>query len=92
MLALLVITWLFGFKKGRKFLLYCSDVAGAFDRVNAKRLTEKLEALEVPGQWVYLFASWLRDREALVVVGGELSKTMVLQNMVFQGTVWRPTL
>ena len=92
LLALLVLTWLSGFEKGRKFLLYCSDVAGAFDRVDAKRLTEKLEALEVPGQWVNLFASWLRDREALVVVGGELSKTMVLQNMVFQGTVWGPTL
>ena len=87
-----MLTWLLGFDCGRKFLLYCSDVAGAFDRVSAQRLTEKLTALGVPPDWVRLFSSWLRSREALVVVGGAYSKVMSLVDMVFQGTVWGPPL
>ena len=48
LLALLALTWLSGFQKGRKYLFYCSDVAGAFDRVDAQRFTETFEALGVP--------------------------------------------
>ena len=36
LLALLVLTWLLGFDRGYKFLLYCSDVSGAFDKVSTK--------------------------------------------------------
>lgn len=92
LLALLVLSWLLGFDKGRKYCLYCSDVAGAFDRVEAERLTNKLRTLKVPEQWVALFASWLRARTARVVVGGVYSEAMTLENMVFQGTVWGPVL
>ena len=92
MLALLVLTWLPGFDQGRKFCLYCSDVSGAFDRVSTQRLTEKLVALEVPYLWRRLFVSWLRQREAKVIVGGAFSKPMSLKDMVYQGTVWGPPL
>ena len=92
MLALLVLTWLLGFDRGRKFCLYCSDVAGAFDRVETGRLTAKLEALGVPFLWRRLFASWLREREARVIVGGAFFKAMSLKDMVYQGTVWGPPL
>ena len=34
-LAVMVITWLHGFQQGRKFGLYCSDVLGVFDKVDA---------------------------------------------------------
>ena len=92
LLALLVLTWLQGFDQGRKFCLYCSDVSGAFDRVKTTRLTKKLQALGVPQRWVQLFVSWLRERQAQVVVGGTYSALMALKDMVFQGTVWGPVL
>ena len=92
LLAFLVLTWLLGFDSGRKFLLYCSDVAGAFDRVSAQRLADKLTAQGVPEDWVKLFCSWLRKREARVVVGEAYSQVMSLADMVFQGTVWGPPL
>ena len=91
-MALVVLKWLLGFDKGRKFCVYCSDVAGAFDRVSAERLTAKLRNLRVPDKWVKLFASWLRQREARVIVGGALSEPVSLADMVFQGTVWGPVL
>ena len=48
LLAFLVLTWLLGFDSGKKYLLYCSDMAGAFDRVSAQRLAKKLRAQDVP--------------------------------------------
>ena len=36
--------------------------------------------------------SWLRDRQAFVVVAGDRSTGSVLSNIVFQGSVWGPTL
>ena len=92
LLALLVLTWLLGFENGRKFCLYCSDVSGAFDRVKAERLVEKLRQKGVPEKWVKLFESWLRERKATVIVGGEHSLAVLLCDMVFQGTVWGPPL
>ena len=91
-LAYLVLTWLDGFGTGKKYALYCSDVAGAFDRVGTDRLVAKLRAKKVPEKWVRLFQSWLRERPAKVVVGGKFSEEMRLSNMVFQGTVWGPML
>ena len=41
-LAVMVCTWLLGFQQGQKFGLYCSDVSGAFDKVDAQRLLAKL--------------------------------------------------
>ena len=43
-LALLALKWVAILDKGRKVAIYCSDVAGAFDRVSSKRLLDKLEA------------------------------------------------
>ena len=92
LLALLALTWLLGSDQGHKFLVYCSDVNGAFDRISTNRLTTNLEALGVPLRWVTVFASWLRARQAQVVVGGAYSDVMSLKDMVFQGTVWGPLL
>ena len=58
LLALLVLTRLLGFDRGRKFCLYCSDVSGVFDKVRAERLVDKLRKLSVPEEWVALFSSW----------------------------------
>ena len=87
-----MLTWLTGFGSSRKFALYCSDVAGAFDRVAFERLVHKLQKKGVAERWVQLFSSWLRQRPAHVVVGGKRSAELMLSNMVFQGTVWGPQL
>ena len=91
-LAFLVLTWLSGFFRKVKFALYCSDVSGAFDRVRCDRLLQKLRAKGVCERWLALFGSWLRERPAKVAVNGEFSDEMKLRDMVFQGTVWGPTL
>ena len=67
-------------------------MSGAFDRVKAERLVEKLRQKGVPEKLVKLFESWLRERKATVIVGGEHSLAMLLCDMVFQGTVWGPPL
>ena len=41
---------------------------------------------------VDLIASWLGQRQANVVVGGERSDSFLLENMVYQGTVLGPIL
>ena len=91
-LALLVLTWVQGFGMAKKFAIYCSDVSGAFDKVNKARLLLKLKAKGVACNILRVLESWLGQRTAHVVVAGTRSKTMVLDNMVYQGTVWGPSL
>ena len=91
-LAHVVLTWISGFGEGLKFCIYCSDVSGAFDKVNVKRLLKKLCAKGVPANIIRVIESWLGHRKAHVVVAGCKSKTMTLENMVYQGTVWGPAL
>ena len=91
-LAVMVITWLLGFQRGQKFGLHCSDVSGAFDKVDAGRLQKKLKAKGFREDVLKVIVSWLRMRTAHVVVGGSKSKPMELLNQVFQGTVWGPPL
>ena len=47
-LAQLVLTWICLFWKKRKVAVYCSDVSGAFGKVDSRRLTQKLRARGVP--------------------------------------------
>ena len=90
--AYLVLAWLAAFKEKASIALYMSDVSGAFDRVSASRLLSKLRAKGIPEDLLKVIQSWLRKRRAQVIVGGEASDSMALENMVFQGTVWGPTL
>ena len=39
-----VLTWLLCFAQGNEVGLYCSDVSGAFNKIPAKRLLQKLGA------------------------------------------------
>ena len=75
---------------GCKVGVYCSDVAGAFDRVDAEILMHKLSSLGLDVKILRLIKSWLRDRKGFVIVNGKKSSEMLLRNMVFQGTVWGP--
>ena len=72
--------------------MYCSDVSGAFDRVNADRLFAKLQVAKLRPEMLAVLASWLQRRTAQVVVGGEMSHEFPLADMVFQGTVLGPVL
>ena len=91
-LALNVIQWLLAINKGYRVGLYCSDVSGAFDRVSRARLLEKLKAKGIHPKVLRLLESWLDTRTAEVIVDGCASDPMVLDNSVFQGTVWGPPL
>ena len=91
-LALNVLRWIMALGRGSRVGLYCSDVSGAFDRVPAERLIEKLRSKGVHPQIVQLISSWLEDRTAIVIVDGRSSQPTVLANSVFQGTVWGPPL
>ena len=88
----LVISWLLAFARGTKIRLYCSDVSGAFDRVDADLLLTKLQAVGIPMKLLEVIRSWLRFRFAQVIVAGTKSKEFVMNNMVYQGTVWGPPL
>ena len=48
-LAFLTLSWIDGWRRGFKFAVYCSDVSGAFDKVNAEILFCKLTAYEDVG-------------------------------------------
>ena len=91
-LVLPLITWITAFSKRQKVGIYCSDVSGAFDRVELGRLVTKLQKKKLNPKLAAVIKSWLRNRKAKVVVGGESSEEFILSNMVFQGTVWGPTL
>jgi hypothetical protein len=91
-LANLLLIWLTSIARGRKVAVYCSDVSGAFDRVSLDRLAKKLRSKKVHPAVVDVLVSWLRNRRAKVVVGGEASAGVTLSNMVFQGTVLGPPL
>ena len=91
-LALLMMVWLQALAEGMKIAVYCSDVAGAFDRVAVNRMVAKLKAPKIHPKLVAVLSSWLRQRAARVVVGGAHSKEVPITDMVYQGTVLGPTL
>ena len=88
----MVTSWLLAMAQGNKIALYCSDVSGAFDRVDSFRLRNKLLALGMHFRLVRVIESWLRSRTARVVVSGAQSESIDMSDMVYQGTVWGPSL
>ena len=90
LLALLVATWPRAFEDGQKIGALITDISGAFDRVRASRLVDKLRSAGVCE--IAFIEDWLRPRTAQVAVGGALSVAKVLSDMVFQGTVLGPDL
>jgi hypothetical protein len=91
-LANLTLIWITALAQRRKVAVYCSDVSGAFDRLQLERLTAKLKSKKIHPTIVAVLVSWLGKRRAKVVVGGETSEAFNLENMVFQGTVFGPDL
>ena len=91
-IALLTISWIAALNGRCKIGLYCSDVSGAFDRVDSEILMQKIDSCKFHPKFAQLLASWLRRRVGRVLVGGEMSKEMPLEDMVFQGTVLGPPI
>ena len=83
-LALLMLTWLDAFRRRKRVGVYCSDVSGAFDRVDCKRMEQKLKARRIPDPMTRILSSWLSKRQAQVVVEGASSECMDLMNMLYQ--------
>ena len=73
-LAHVAMVWIKALAKKRKVAIYCSDVSGAFDQVKLGRLAAKLEAKKIHPAIVAVMISWLRDRRARVIVGGQSRK------------------
>ena len=92
LLGLNVVRWLWSFHTGKKVGLYCSDVSGAFDRVDTDRLLRKLWQKGVRGTLWKVLQGWLQQRTAYVAVEGKHSQAAELKNMVYQGTVLGPPL
>ena len=72
-LAFLLMSWISSLSKGNLIGLYCSDVSGAFDRVAANRLLQKLKTSGIHEQALQIISSWLDERLATVVMDGQLS-------------------
>ena len=87
-----MLNWISGFNDKFKFSVYCSDVSGAFDRVNRERLIQNILAKGVRNDIVKVFASWLDRRKAVVIVGGAQPEPFELQNLIYHRTVWGPWL
>ena len=62
------------------------------DRVDRDILVRKLRSSALSTCLVRVLESWLDDRVAEVVVGGQAAAPSTLRNSVFQGTVWGPPL
>ena len=87
-----VLQWIWWLSQGKLIGLYCSDVSGAFDKVSSSRLVQKLQNLGVSDPLLTLLSSWLKFRNAVVVVDGAFSEEALLRDMVYQGTVLGPPL
>ena len=92
--AILFVTmsWLSAFGAGQRVALYCSDVAGAFDRVSAERLLAKRASSDLHPKILIVLEDWLAPRSAYVVCNGAVSDCISMSNMVYQGTVFGPSL
>ena len=91
-IAYLTLKWLDLLRLGNKIAVYLSDVSGAFDKVDSDRLIKKLEHKGLGIKMTKVIRSWLQRRRATVVVSGQKSRSLLLQNQVFQGTVFGPPL
>ncbi len=91
-LTINVNNWILLLELGFLVGVYCSDVSGAFDRVERDRLCAKLESLGLHNDVLGFLKSWLEERVSMVVLGGQHSAAEPLANSVFQGTVLGPPL
>jgi len=76
----------------RKTLAVFLDLAKAFDMVPHDKLLIKLEKIGIRGAVLELFRSYLSNRQQHVKIGDLLSKPLVINRGIPQGTVLGPIL
>ena len=86
------MSWILAISTGKKIAAYLSDITGAFDRVSKGYLMAKLYAAGVGPVYLNFLDSYLKARQAAVVVEGTASDEFEIANTVFQGTVLGPPL
>ena len=86
------LRWPSAFASWRRLALCCSDVAGAFDRVDAQRLLEKLCGFGCEVRLCVVISSWLEARSVRAVVQWARPRVFLMIGMIYQGTVWGPVL
>ena len=77
---------------GKKIGAYLSDITGAFDRVFKSYFLGKLQQAGVGTMYLNFLDAYLALRKGKVVVQGSSSEEFVLEDTVFQGTVFGPPL
>ena len=87
-MLLYVATSLTILNEGKNVGVHCSDGRGAFGRVCAKSLLDKLASLGRHRDLFSFVKSCLRDRQAFVVVVRESCAGPVLVIMVYQGAAF----
>ena len=68
------------------------DIEGAFDKIWHKGLLAKLNQISIEGKFLKLFESYLTNRQQIVVIDGEKSKTENLSAGCPQGSKLGPLL
>jgi len=91
-LALITTQWVLALVQQLKVAIYCGDIAGAFDRVRTLILIAKCGKKGISDEALNFLKSYLKPRKAVVVVGGEKSEPLTLENTVYQGSVLGPPL
>jgi Reverse transcriptase (RNA-dependent DNA polymerase). len=91
-LAFICALWILALWRKIKIGVYGSDIKGAFDRVDYHLMINKCKVAGLHGRAIAFLEALLSKRQAVVVVNGEKSDPMVLENTVLQGSVTGPSL
>ena len=67
-LLVCVCTWILALSQKKRIAIYCSDVAGAFDKVSSELLMRALTSKGLHGSILKVICSWLEPRKAHVIV------------------------
>ena len=90
LITLRMLNWILAAHNNMKTGFFLSDISGAFDRVESKKLLNKLEHTGISPKLLHFLTSFFQPRLYTVLVNGATSSLAPLENQVFQGTVLGP--
>ena len=92
LMTMLMMSFILAVCTNQKTCAFLSDSSGAFDRVSKEILLSKLQGFGVGETCLRFLDSYLAPRVGNVVVQGKMSENMIMDNSVWQGTVFGPPL
>ena len=92
LVTMLMMSFILAVCTNQKTCAFLSDISGAFDRVSKEILLSKLQGFGVGETCLRFFDSYLAPRVGNVVVQGKMSEDMIMDNSVWQSTVFGPPL